>query len=286
MNETKCHLSAVQKCLLEQSLSEYSLHVPSEFNRSLNSGFNCFQFWKATEFRQFMLYAGVSVLRDILPENLYHNFLYFVVSMRLLLSDDQQMNMSRVKYMLEKFVKGAKRLYGDGFISYNMHTLIHLPEDYITYGNLESVSCFPFENYLGAVIKGRLTGKNKPLQQICRHVSAENKKLQPKILVQKQVNKYFIAKTYKFTCGLTPSRDNCVMTSSNKIGFITSFAKTRISLTSFSKHSLFLAPVNSMDVGIYLLKNCDERSEISKQEIVSKIIIVLHNQHFVGLKML
>ena len=100
-----------------------------------------------------MLYAGVSVLRDILPENLYHNFLYFVVSLRLLLSDDQQMNMSRVKYMLEKFVKGAKRLYGDGFISYNVHTLIHLPEDYITYGNLELVSCFPFENYLGAVIK-------------------------------------------------------------------------------------------------------------------------------------
>ena len=233
-----------------------------------------------------MLYAGVSVLRDILPENLYHNFLYFVVSMRLLLSDDQQMNMSRVKYMLEKFVKGAKRLYGDGFISYNVHTLIHLPEDYITYGNLESVSCFPFENYLGAVIKGRLTGKNKPLQQICRHVSAENKKLQPKILEQKQVNKYFIAKTYKFTCGLTPSRDNCVMTSSNKIGFITSFDETRISLTSSSKHSLFLAPVNSMDVGIYLLKNCDERSEISKQEIVSKMIIVPHNQHFVGLKML
>ena len=49
--------------------------------------------------------------------------------MRLLLSDDQQMNMSRVKYMLEKFVKGAKRLYGDDFISYNVHTLIHLPED-------------------------------------------------------------------------------------------------------------------------------------------------------------
>ena len=76
------------------------------------------------------------------------------------------------------------------------------------------------------------------------------------------------------------------MTSSNKIGFITSFDETRISLTSFSKHALFLAPVNSMDVGIYLLKNCDERSEISKQEIVSKMIIVPHNQHFVGLKML
>ena len=76
------------------------------------------------------------------------------------------------------------------------------------------------------------------------------------------------------------------MTSSNKIGFRTSFDETRISLTSFSKHSLFLAPVNSMDVGIYLLKNCDERSEISKQEIVSKMIIVPHNQHFVGLKML
>ena len=69
--------------------------------------------------------------------------------------------MSRVKYMLEKFVKGAKRLYGDGFISYNVHTLIHLPEDYITYGNLESVSCFPFEKLSWGCHKRKIDRKKQ-----------------------------------------------------------------------------------------------------------------------------
>ena len=52
------------------------------------------------------------------------------------------------------------------------------------------------------------------------------------------------------------------------------------------KALIILAPVNLMDVGIYLLKNCDERFEISKQDILSKMIIVPHNQHFISLKML
>lgn len=59
-------------------------------------------------------------------------------------------------------------------ISYNVHCVTHFPDDYMKYGTLEHVSCFPFENYLGVYVKGRLTGRNKPLEQICRHVSTAN----------------------------------------------------------------------------------------------------------------
>lgn len=175
--ETKCHLTSELKSLLEGKLAIYASHVPSEFKRKLNSGFHNFKFWKATEFRQFFLFAGISVLHNILPAQLYLNFLYFSISMRILLAENQEANMTHVSNMLKRFIKGVREFYGDYFVSYNVHSLVHLPDDYLTFGSLEKVSCFPFENDLGVYVKGRLTGHYKPLQQICRHVSSENLRL-------------------------------------------------------------------------------------------------------------
>ena len=79
--------------------------------------------------------------------------------------------------MLINFVVSAVQLYGKSFLSYNVHSVIHLPDDYIKWGALDNVSCFCFENYLGTIIKGRLSGKNRPLEQICRHLTMENRRV-------------------------------------------------------------------------------------------------------------
>jgi hypothetical protein len=92
---------------------------------------------------------------------------------------------------LVNFVTGAQYLYGAGFVSYNVHSLIHLPDDYIKFRNLNSVSCFIFENYLGAVIKGRLSGRNRPLEQIIRHVVIENFKTNKTELNKQETTKKF-----------------------------------------------------------------------------------------------
>ena len=284
--ETKCHLTSAQKELIDNQLQAYSEHVPSEFKRKLNSGFQNYKFWKATEFRQFLVYAGFPILKDILPATLYANFLYLAISLRMLLTEGQQVNMKNVSTLLKTFVKGARKIYGDGFVSYNVHSLIHLPDDYCNFGPLDHISCFPFENYLGCYIKGRLTGRNKPLEQICRHVSAENDRVPTEKADCKESTKQFCIKNTLFTKGSGPGRDNCIITTSGKIGYIQSFSDVKVIMTQFQSDPLFTVPCSSEQAGIYKLTNGNAVAEVWKNEIVSKLIVVPLKEYLVGITML
>jgi len=51
---------------------------------------------------------------------------------------------------------------------YNTHGLIHLVQDARKYGALDSVSCFPIENYLG-LLKRMVRRPQNPVEQIVRH---------------------------------------------------------------------------------------------------------------------
>ena len=121
-----------------------------------------------------MLYVGIVVLEDVVPDAFYQNYLCFCLAMRILLSKNQHENLESAQLLLNTFVKNSMSLYGKSFMSYNVHSLLHLVDDYKKWGSLDEVSCFCFESYLGTIIKGRLSGRNKPLEQICRHVSLEN----------------------------------------------------------------------------------------------------------------
>ena len=60
------------------------------------------------------------------------------------------MLMSYLFYLLMKV-----KVYGKGFLVYNVHCLIHLPKDVQILGPLDKFSSFPFENLLGQLKKKR-----------------------------------------------------------------------------------------------------------------------------------
>ena len=124
---------------------------PSEFVRQPRS-LSELKRWKATEFRQFLLYSGIVVLKNVLTKSCYHHFLSLSAAMSILLDPDCATKPDYLDYarsLLVFFVSKAKSLYGATFTSYNIHSLIHLHEDVINFDtSLDGVSCFPFENYL------------------------------------------------------------------------------------------------------------------------------------------
>ena len=63
-------------------------------------------------------------------------------------------NVELSRRLLREFNDEAGDLYGDYFAVYNIHGLLHLPEDVVHFGcSLNLINYIPFENYLQGVKK-------------------------------------------------------------------------------------------------------------------------------------
>ena len=127
--------------------------------------------WKATEFRAFLLYFGPVVLSDFLPDRVFSHFMLFSASIRILASPHfcSRFN-DYARQLLVSFVEQAKVIYGQEFIVYNVHALVHLPADVQRFGPLDAFSAFPFENQLKN-LKRLVKKTSQPLPQIIRRVT-------------------------------------------------------------------------------------------------------------------
>ena len=155
---------------LSNRLISCKKYVPYDFARKPRTLQEVLR-WKATEFRQFLLYTGVIVLKDILSENLFNNFLLLSVAIRILA--DPSLAVTHCNYandLLIAFVADAQQLYGREILVYNVHNLIHLAADVKKFGCLDNFSCFPFENKLGE-LKKLIRKPQSPIQQLVRRLS-------------------------------------------------------------------------------------------------------------------
>jgi hypothetical protein len=138
-------------------------HKPKEFAREPRSMYE-FLRWKATEFRMYLLYTGVLVLRTV-SEVHYHNFLLLSCGIRILASPALCRSHNAVaKTLLRNFVEHYTSLFGRSMVVYNVHSLIHLSDDVMVHGPLDDFSAFPFENFLQQV-KKTVQKANQPLVQ-------------------------------------------------------------------------------------------------------------------------
>lgn len=144
--------------------------------------------WKATEFRLFLLYTSRTLLKGILPSDKYKNFMDLSVAIKILLSPELVLHHhNTAENLLVRFVEGATstRLYGPGWMVYNVHTLLHLTDDARLFGSLNMCNGFPFENHL-QVIKRFVKKGNNVLKQLCNRITKyENTNHVPKEPVNK-----------------------------------------------------------------------------------------------------
>lgn len=133
-----------------RSLQQY---MPAELARKPRSLVDVDR-WKATEFRQFLVYYGPLVLKKKLAAKLYENFVCLSAAMTMLLSPSLAVQYcDYAQKLLVFFVAKYAELYGAEYLIYNVHALVHLADDVRVFGALDNISAFPFENYLGSVKK-------------------------------------------------------------------------------------------------------------------------------------
>lgn len=269
-------LPASSVSVVNSNLISLQSYTPCEFARKPRS-LSDIDRWKATEFRQLLLFTGPLVLKDVLPEQLYHNFLLLHVAISCLVNPHFcNVYCDFARKLLVKFVKHCEEIYGQEFVVYNVHSLIHLPDDVKRFGSLNNISCFPFENYLHSV-KKLVHSPFLPLQQVVNRVCERQCQLSQRkqhtdcpilkgILHQQLTGTeynsavfYSSVETTDFTLSIRDS-DSCVWLNDNRIGIIQHIMQTSEKISLVVRlfdivASFYNYPLDSKQINIVILKN-------------------------------
>lgn len=226
--------------VIDTKIASLKKYWPVEFNRKPRSLAEL-ERWKATEFMHFLLYSGIILLKHCLSSRVYNNFLVLKFAITILLGEDLNYNYNAYAgELLRHFITNACKIYGDEFLVYNTHAMIHLPDDAKKYGSLNSISCFPFENFLGS-LKRMLRKSNMPLQQVVRRLAEHQNRDSPVVMnteglfgevqfIDEQFShicegvfyKKYVTKHFTLTNKIG---DNCISTGSGDIVQISYFVK-------------------------------------------------------------
>ena len=129
-----------------------SINPPSIITRKPRKLSTHYKYMKASEYRAFLLYYSLPVLNGILPCQYLNHFSLLVISIHTLLQQsipDRQI--LQCESMINTFCQQFEVLYGQRYMSANVHLLLHLPNTVRQLGPLWVYSCFYFEGQNGAL---------------------------------------------------------------------------------------------------------------------------------------
>jgi hypothetical protein len=109
---------------ISDELVSLGQHIPNEFARKPRA-IKEFERWKATEYRQILIYTG-PVIFDILPKRIYNHFMCLHCAIVILCLPVTPAVFNLYDYaheLLHHFVKCFSIIYGKEYVSYNVHGL-------------------------------------------------------------------------------------------------------------------------------------------------------------------
>ena len=275
-------LSAGQITLISNNLSQFKGLLPSEFVRQPRE-LKELKRWKATEFRQFLLYTGPVVLKNVLSQEQYQHFLCLSLAMRIVLDEDNAFRAQYSEYareLLNYFVPKCRNLYADTFTVFNVHSLYHIVDDTDFYNcPLDKISSFPFENHL-QVFKKFIRKAQNPLSQMVRRIE-EFDNFNIDMCSQK-------ATSTKFA---TTNKDSWFMLGNGKFAQLSKVHESQPEFCVFSKRhnrSLFNIPCDSKMFNIVHIcqRNTYKVQKMSKNQLVRKAVCLPYKNGRVLLPML
>ncbi|KAK3910089.1 Halomucin [Frankliniella fusca] len=124
-----------------------SILTPSHITRKPRS-IDLVAMWKASEWRNWLLYYAIVCLVDIVPQR-YLRLVGLLSNAVFLLSRDVilEENLVEAHRCIEEFVRRFQDLYGPGQMNFSVHILTHLVECVRNWGPLFCHSTFPFESW-------------------------------------------------------------------------------------------------------------------------------------------
>jgi len=252
--ENKTPKSHIDK--ISNELVKMQKFFPKEFPRKPRS-LEDIHNWKATEFHQFLAYTGPLVLLNNVHHDIYYEFLLLHCAYRLLSSPREVTQyLEQAQGLLELFVENFPVVFGEGSVSFNVHSLLHLTSCAEQYGPLSSFSAYDFENKL-QLLKKYVQKPSQILQQI-----VNRDKIQPVLKKIKNGRKFLgnrVSGIHINDCFFSEKSPNnfCMVKSETPIkiekflsGGNNSFESRRL----LDLDNFYEEPVISGDLGIYKSK--------------------------------
>ena len=121
---------------LQAAVVNLAVKMPHEFQHQCCAVQEC-DSWKATEARQFLLYLGPVILKDILDKKMYEHFKLLSISIRCLCSEELiEVYVDSASSWLEQFVNEYIKYFGNKSV-YSVHAHCHIADDARMFGVLD-----------------------------------------------------------------------------------------------------------------------------------------------------
>ncbi|XP_075167974.1 uncharacterized protein LOC142240153 [Haematobia irritans] len=273
-NQSMAKLTTEQANTISRRLVELAPYIPKEFQRKPR-GLEEFSRWKATEFRQFILYYGILVLKDVANDDFYYEFLILHIAYRLLSTPKHYgSNIATAEELLNLFVNNFSSIFGKTSTVFNVHSLLHLPQCARTFGVMPNFSAYCFENFLQE-LKKRVRNGSKILEQIRNSYSNR------KITINSQRKKFIKSRNSDI---LAIETENFYLSKNRPNNFCCIHPYIPIKITGFSEGSIrgvrvqnlkqfYESPVDSSSIGIHIGSIVDETEEtFSIEQVYCKLV--------------
>lgn len=122
-------------------------------------------YWKASEWRAFLLFYAPIVLKSVLPRRFFEHLLLLCKAAYVLQTTCiTQLELFYASQHLNEFVCNFETLYGRCHMTYNVHILLHLSDSVRNWGPLWCYSAYSFEGCNGFLLKLYHGTQSVPLQ--------------------------------------------------------------------------------------------------------------------------
>jgi len=124
-------------------------------------------FFKASEYRDILIFYGPVVFRGILATLYYQHFLLLSEAIFILLMESISVEqIDHAEKLLWNFCSQMANLYGEQYETANVHLLVHLADSVKALGPLWTHSCFHFEDKNGYLLRLIHDTQNIPMQMV------------------------------------------------------------------------------------------------------------------------
>lgn len=194
-------LSEEQIKQVSSVLIQYNENLPMEIHRKIRI-LQYIHFFKGTEFRTILLYAGIVAFKTFLPSSEYELFLKLFCAVTICSTKHYRSYLPLARELFIEYIEGFIDLCGLDSITSNIHNLSHVVDDIETFGDLTSINAYEFENALHHM-KILLKQCNKPLEQLARRLHEISSRKAPISFVNDNDN--FPKVNCQFVCNEAPN---------------------------------------------------------------------------------